>query len=319
VAEENIEIPGVIENMGTIGVLENTPGVPKGIPGVTVETIATCEYEIELPVDPEPHQTETEEHTTNPESSGQNEPTALSTEDDNEDENEAPLQLTSRQSTTESEDSDDDEEEEEQGKEIPDDEVYHPDTMTPSIQSTYGLRHRRVRDYIHMHANIVHHAMTQYSLNKGLRKFQKEGKKAVEKELEQLHMKETFAPVNEGDLTARQKKSALESLVFLKEKIDGSIKGRACVDGRKQREGSTKSDATSPTVALESVLITETIDAFEKREVAIVDVPGAYLTADMDEEVFMCLRGRLAELMVNTAPYTESISTWDLTTNRYST
>jgi hypothetical protein len=36
--------------------------------------------------------------------------------------------------------------------------------------------------------------------------------------------------------------------------------------------------------------------------VAIVNVPGAYLTTDMDEEVFMCLRGRLAELMVKTAP-----------------
>jgi hypothetical protein len=115
-------------------------------------------------------------------------------------------------------------------------------------------------------------------------------------------MKETFAPVNEGDLTAKQKKSALESLMFLNEKRDGSIKGRSCADGRKQREGSTKSYATSPTVVLKSVLITATIDAFEKREVAIVDVPGAYLTADMDEEVFMCLRGKLAELMVKTAP-----------------
>jgi hypothetical protein len=183
----HMDIPGVIEDMGTTGLPENTPGIPKGIPGVPVETIAPCEYEIELPVDPEPPQTETEEHTTNPESSGQNEPMAPPTEEDNEDEdeNEAPPQLTSIQSTT---DSDDDEKEEEQGKEIPDDEVYHPDTMTPSIQSTYGLRPRRARDYIHMHANIVHHAMTQYSLSKGLRKFQKEGEKSVEKELEQLHI-----------------------------------------------------------------------------------------------------------------------------------
>jgi hypothetical protein len=103
-------------------------------------------------------------------------------------------------------------------------------------------------------------------------------------------------------LSPVQNKGALESLMFLKEKRDGSIKGRACADRRKQREGSTKSDPTSPTVALGSVLITATIDAFEKREVSIVDVPGAYLTADMDEEVCMCLRGRLAELMVKTAP-----------------
>jgi hypothetical protein len=119
--------------------------------------------------------------------------------------------------------------------------VYHPDTMTPSIQSMCGLRPRRLRDYdySHTHANIVHHAMTQYSLNKGLRKFQKEGEKAVETELEQLHMKDTFPPVNKGDLATKQKKSALESFMFLKEKRDGSIKGRACVDGRNQREGST--------------------------------------------------------------------------------
>jgi hypothetical protein len=112
VAEENIEIPGVIEDMGTTGVPENTPGIPEGIPGVPVETIVPCEYEIELPVDPDPPQTETKEHTTNPESSGQKEPTAPRTEDDNKEENEAPKQLTSRQSTTDSEDSDDDEEEE---------------------------------------------------------------------------------------------------------------------------------------------------------------------------------------------------------------
>jgi hypothetical protein len=55
-------------------------------------------------------------------------------------------------------------------------------------------------------------------------------------------------------------------------------------------------------VALECVLITATIDAFERRDVEIVYVPGAFLTADMDEEVIMCLRGRLAELMVKTAP-----------------
>jgi hypothetical protein len=50
-------------------------------------------------------------------------------------------------------------------------------------------------------------------------------------------------------------------------------------------------DATSPTVTLESVFITATIDAFEGRYVTIVDVPGAFLSADMDEEVIMTIRG----------------------------
>jgi hypothetical protein len=90
--------------------------------------------------------------------------------------------------------------------------------------------------------------------------------------------------------------------MFLKEKRDGSIKGRPCADGSNQREGSTKSDTTSPTVSLEAVLLTATIDAFEGRDVAIVDVPGAFLTADMEEVVYMCLRGKMCELMVKTAP-----------------
>jgi hypothetical protein len=61
-------------------------------------------------------------------------------------------------------------------------------------------------------------------------------------------------------------------------------------------------DATPPTIALESVLITATFDAFEARDVAIVDVPGAFHSADMDEEVIMTIHGRLAELMVKAAP-----------------
>jgi hypothetical protein len=85
------------------------------------------------------------------------------------------------------------------------------------------------------------------------------------------------------------KQGALEYIMFLKEKRDGTIMGDVCADMPKQREGSIKSDGTSPTVALEYVLITATIDAFKGRDVAIVDIPGAFLVADMDEEVIMCL------------------------------
>jgi hypothetical protein len=122
------------------------------------------------------------------------------------------------------EDSSDDEDDDD-ADEIPDDEVYHPDSMTPSVQRVYGLRPRRGRDYIHLQATIAHHAMTQYSLKKGLKKFQGKAEDAVSKELMQLHMKDTFAPQDATELTEKQKKGALESLMFLKEKRDGTIKG----------------------------------------------------------------------------------------------
>jgi hypothetical protein len=144
---------------------------------------------------------------------------------------------------------------------------------------------------MYSHATVMHHAMTQYSLKKGLKKFQKVGEAAVSKELKQLHTRETFTPQHSDDLSDKQKQRALESLMFLKEKRDGTIKGRACTDGRKQRETAAPGAATPPTVALELVLNTATIDTYNERDVAIVDIPGAFLSADMNEEVIMTIRG----------------------------
>ena len=45
-----------------------------------------------------------------------------------------------------------------------------------------------------------------------------------------------------------------------------------------------------------------TIDAKENRHVAIADIPGAFLHADMDEEVYMLLEGKIAELIVKLDP-----------------
>ena len=40
------------------------------------------------------------------------------------------------------------------------------------------------------------------------------------------------------------------------------------------------------------------IDALERRDVAIVDVPGAFLQTDMDEVVHMVIRGKLVDALV---------------------
>ena len=65
-----------------------------------------------------------------------------------------------------------------------------------------------------------------------------------------------------------------------------------------------KDKAASPTVLLESVLLTCVIDAKESREVAVVDIPNAFVQTDMDGEqrVIMKMRGKLAELLVKVAP-----------------
>ena len=63
-----------------------------------------------------------------------------------------------------------------------------------------------------------------------------------------------------------------------------------------------KEEAAAPTVALESVFVTATINAKGKREVVTIDIPGPFLHADNDDYVIMKMNGSLAELMVKTDP-----------------
>ena len=104
------------------------------------------------------------------------------------------------------------------------------------------------------------------------------------------------------DLTPEQKRQALASLIFITEKRCGRVKTRACVNGSAQREYIPKEATASPTVMNDSVQITSAIDAHEERIVVSCDIPGAFLHADLDEEVFMLLRGQLADLMVQVDP-----------------
>ena len=49
-------------------------------------------------------------------------------------------------------------------------------------------------------------------------------------------------------------------------------------------------------------MLTVRINALEVRDVAVVDIPGAYFSADIDDEVHVVFRGALAELMVEADP-----------------
>ena len=62
----------------------------------------------------------------------------------------------------------------------------------------------------------------------------------------------------------------------------------------KQRNHIDKTDATSPTAALESVLLTAAFDAKEGRGVAIVNIPNAFVTTRIEKKdkiVTIRLRG----------------------------
>jgi hypothetical protein len=137
---ENPEIPGVELNSEIPGVgTAETPGVgTEETPGVHNEEIEEFEPGNE---ETEPEHTdmnlEAPEMEEAPEEPITVPPPIQSGEDgEHEYENSGPPPPLSPRSEHSDSDSDDEDEDDEPDEEIPDDEVYHPDTMTPPVQST---------------------------------------------------------------------------------------------------------------------------------------------------------------------------------------
>ena len=58
----------------------------------------------------------------------------------------------------------------------------------------------------------------------------------------------------------------------------------------------------SSAVSSEVTSLTLMVDAHEKRDVAVIDVPGAYLHASMKDFVILCLEGNIVDYMVEACP-----------------
>lgn len=80
----------------------------------------------------------------------------------------------------------------------------------------------------------------QVSVEEGIRRFGNKAIEALLKEYTQLIDKQVFRPRFVNELTSKQKSEALNLITMVKQKRCGTIKGRACADGRKQRRYITK-------------------------------------------------------------------------------
>ena len=126
--------------------------------------------------------------------------------------------------------------------------------------------------------------LTQLSLKAALKQWGEDAKIAVEAEAKQLHWRNSFEPVHYKEIDEDQHKQILESHVFVKKKRSGQIKARKVAGGNKQRDFISKEDASSPTVATESVLLTTVVDAKENYDVAIIDVPNAFIQTVIEDD-----------------------------------
>jgi hypothetical protein len=152
---------------------------------------------------------------------------------------------------------------------------------------------------------VVAAIMTQLSLKAGLKEWGDQAFTAVRSEIKQVHLRNTFKPKHWRELSQVQHQTVLESYMFLKQKRDGKIKGRTVDGGNKQRDYISKEDASSPTVATEAVLLSCIIDTEEGHDVAVVDIPNAFIQTRVENEkdmAFIKIRGVLVDILVKIAP-----------------
>ena len=179
------------------------------------------------------------------------------------------------------------------------------DTKYGSRSTRWNLRQRKQRTYDHKYDGNAKIYVAQFTdatmatpqmpIHRGLKLFGSAGISAVKVELQQLH---DLKVMEAKPLSPTQKQEALGYLMFLKRKRNGKIKARGCADGRPQRAYIPQEDARAPAVSTEAVFMTAVIDAMENRMVAIVDIPGAFMQADMDPGVYMRIDGAMVDLLM---------------------
>lgn len=199
-----------------------------------------------------------------------------------------------------------------------------------------GLRPNRKRDYTHrynahvfaevcetspdadtnavdgdLRKAITQLVFTQMSAAAGIKKHGRVAEEALMKEFKQFRDKNVFQPMQAKTLSDEQKKDALKAISVIKEKRCGKIKGRTVADGRKQRDKYTKAESTSPTVSTDALLCTLIVDAFEGRDVATADIAGAYLHADMDDEVIIRITGPTVDILCEVNPEWKDYVTYE--------
>ena len=142
----------------------------------------------------------------------------------------------------------------------------------------------------------------QMSLKKGLKYFGKSGADAVVAERQQLDGLNVIKPVDRNSLTREEMKWVLSYLVYLKQKRCRQIKACGCADGRKQRVYKNKDETSSPTVLKEAVFLTSVINARERQQVMMIDIPGAFMQVDIDELIHIRLEEPMVELLARVDP-----------------
>jgi hypothetical protein len=119
--------------------------------------------------------------------------------------------------------------------------------------------------------------MQQLLVKSALREWGDDAREAGEKEVNQLHWRETFVPRQMSELTAEQQTKILQSHMFVGQKWTGETKAKMVTGGNTQHGHVTKEESSSPTLSTKAVLLTLIVDAHKGRDVAVIDILNVFI------------------------------------------
>jgi hypothetical protein len=143
------------------------------------------------------------------------------------------------------------------------------------------------------------------SLESALLSHGKWARDSIMDELKVMIEREVFEPVNILNLSPKEMKSRIPSMLFCKEKKDamGNIikfKSRFTAGGHRQNPDNYLHEETSSyTPATSSIFVVAAISAFEKRKVKTLDFTAAYLNALMKKKVFMKINKTISNFLID--------------------
>ena len=147
--------------------------------------------------------------------------------------------------------------------------------------------------------------------SQAIEKLGKRAKVSMMQEVEQLLRKKTWHGVLIRDLSDEEVKRIIPSKIFVKEKYTASgtfdkLKSMLVGGGHRQKRYLYKDQTSSPTVSTTCVFTVATIAHKERRAIATIDFPGAYLEAYMPKDnavkVHMRLKKQEADFVVQLDP-----------------
>ncbi len=121
----------------------------------------------------------------------------------------------------------------------------HATTATLKLDDTVHMVDNELMTMYKHEIVVWGYLMTQYNLKPGLCKFGIKGTEAAVLEPTQLHVMGTWKVMDPLQLSKEARAKAVSSLLFLKEKRNGKVKGWACINRAPQRAYILEEDAAS--------------------------------------------------------------------------